>query len=81
MKQFLLVIIPVRFPAVESWSSFANSTVSIVPNLHDASANPAATSLKRRLDGLRSLGFVRVSPQEYMVIYDRLQDYRFSQLK
>jgi len=52
-------------------TNFANSTVNIVPNLHDASANPAATSLKGRLDGRKTLGLVRVSPQEYMVIYDQ----------
>lgn len=28
------------------------------------------TSLKARLEGLKTLGLVRVSPQEYMVIYD-----------
>jgi len=28
------------------------------------------TSLKARLDGLKTLGLVRVSPEEYMVIYE-----------
>ena len=53
-------------------SSLANSAITIVPNFHDeSSTNTAAmTSLKARLDGLKTLGLVRVSPEEYMVIYD-----------
>lgn len=51
-------------------TNLANSVVNIVPNLQDAHTDPAAASLKGRLDGLKSLGLVRVSPNEYMVIYD-----------
>lgn len=46
--------------------------ISIVPYLQDSSGsvNPALTSLKARLDGQKTLGLVRVSAEEYMVIYD-----------
>ena len=52
-------------------ASLANSAVTIVPNFHDETTDTAAmTSLKARLDGLKTLGLVRVSSEEYMVIYD-----------
>lgn len=55
-------------------ASLINSAITIVPNFDDASAHLAAmTSLKARLEGLKSLGLVRVSPEEYMVIYDGKQ--------
>jgi len=46
--------------------------MAIVPNLQDSSTNinSAMTSLKARLDGRRTLGLVRVSSEEFMVIYD-----------
>jgi hypothetical protein len=47
-------------------ASLANSPVNIVPKFHDANTE----SLKAHLDGLKCLGLVRVSPDEYMVIYD-----------
>ena len=61
-------------------ASLANSPVNIVPKLYDANTE----SLKARLDGLKCLGLVRVSPEEYIVIYDGKHLFvwrtRFSQL-
>jgi RHO1 GDP-GTP exchange protein 1/2 len=53
-------------------ASLATSEITVVPNFHDESNTDTAamTSLKARLDGVKTLGLVRVSPEEYMVIYD-----------
>ncbi|KAF8806960.1 hypothetical protein BYT27DRAFT_7101268 [Phlegmacium glaucopus] len=51
-------------------TNLANSTILIVPTLQDSGTDPAMLSLKARLDGRKTLGLVRVSPQELMVIYD-----------
>ena len=64
--------IQVFFFDTKSLASLATSTITVVPNFHDESTDTAAmTSLKSRLDGLKTLGLVQVSPEEYMVIYDR----------
>ena len=53
-------------------ASLATSAIAVVPNFQDETITDTAamTSLKARLDGLKTLGLVRVSPEEYMVIYD-----------
>lgn len=53
-------------------ASLANSTMTMVPNFHDETNKDTAAmaSLKARLEGLKTLGLVRVSPEEYMVIYE-----------
>lgn len=54
----------------------AQSTVTIVPDLRDASTHQskdaleARAALKSRIDDAKSLGLVRVSPTELLVIYD-----------
>ena len=53
-------------------ASLSTSAITVVPNFHDETNTDteALTSLKARLEGLKTLGLVRVSPEEYMVIYE-----------
>jgi hypothetical protein len=54
----------------------AQSTVTIVPDLRDASTHQskdaleARAALKSRIDDAKSLGLVRISSTELLVIYD-----------
>ena len=52
-------------------ASLATSATTIVPNFHDETTDTAVmTFLKERLDGLKTLGLVQVSSEDYMVIYE-----------
>ena len=68
----VIIHFKVFFSNMKSLASIATSSITVVPNFNDETIKDTAamTSLKARLDGLKTLGLVRVSPEEYMVIYD-----------
>ncbi|KAF8968138.1 hypothetical protein BDZ97DRAFT_1916355 [Flammula alnicola] len=56
-------------------TNLAQSAVTIVPNFQDTSNNEPMSSLKARVEGLKPLGFVRASADEFLVIYDEIGFY------
>ncbi|KAF8149926.1 hypothetical protein B0H34DRAFT_731762 [Crassisporium funariophilum] len=56
-------------------TNLANSTVAVVPNLLDATTNAPMSSLKARLEGCKPLGFLRVDPNELLVVYNEIGCY------
>ncbi|CAA7267017.1 unnamed protein product [Cyclocybe aegerita] len=56
-------------------TNLAKSSVAVVPDLSEASNNEPMENLKSHLEGHKPLGFVRVDPNELLVVYDELGCY------
>ncbi|KAF9532496.1 hypothetical protein CPB83DRAFT_903530 [Crepidotus variabilis] len=56
-------------------TNLASSSVNIVPDFGDSNNNPPMAALKANVGSQRSLGFVRVDPNELLVIYEELGCY------